>query len=106
MTPLPVIGPYWVTPGACQWVPISGVTRPGIAGQVTRAGDVSTGAARSEPSGHPSRAWWRERRDVWELGAGCGTGCTRGVRGARGDTRCAHHTRMDECIYGQAIRPG
>ena len=40
-----------VTQGACQVVPISGVTGAGIRGQVTKLWSMATGAAKSEPQG-------------------------------------------------------
>ena len=54
MTPLAVIGPVQVTQGACQRVPISGVTMGYLTGQVTSWPYLATGAARSEPHDHPA----------------------------------------------------
>ena len=48
---LAVIGPNRVTPGAGQWVPISGCSMVYLVGQVTCPASLSTAAARSEPSG-------------------------------------------------------
>ena len=101
MTLLAIIPPLAVTPGAVSRVPISGVTRPVLTGQARCPLHVSTGAAQSEPHstlhgtlGTPS--------------AVRGPGGARGVPGvsggARGDPRCAHHTGVDECIYGGAVR--
>ena len=66
---------YWLTQGADQWVPISGVIGVRVSGQVTSLASLSTGADRSEPHG-PCRLPARVVRTCYGdcQGAGGGTG--------------------------------
>ena len=95
-----------VTQGALAGVPISGLDWPGLTGQVTSGPYRATGAARSEPHGHPGTTG-RTACTSWlvrVLGAGCRVvypGC-RAMVGAG----YAHHTYEDECIYGLLLGQG
>ena len=103
MTRLAVMARVKVTPGADQWVPISGVTRRRLTGQVTSPVHVPKGAARSEPHRHPGRT---------ACTAGTGTpygkvrvvpGGVPGVQVVRVGPGGAQHTSVDECIYGALL---
>ena len=65
MTLLAVTVRYWVTQGADQWVPFSGCQVPRLTGQVTRAGSMTTGTAKSEPHGASGTAGGRGARVLW-----------------------------------------
>ena len=89
-----------VTPGAWSRVPISGSTRPGIAGQGTKPVHVSAGTAKSEPHGGVPAGSTVGCTVLPVLGAGWWPGGVPGVRGCKGSARCAHHHGEDGCIYG------
>ena len=100
MASLAVMAVLQVTPGACSGVPISGAGTGHLTGQVTSAAYLATGAARSEPS-EARAVHGRHGVPGVQYGPGVvGAGCTRGASGARVRARCAHYTRVDECIYG------
>ena len=106
MALLAVMARYRVTQGAGVRVPISGATGCRLLGQVTSAGSLSTGTARSEPHRVPGtgrRAGSGSSRRGGRPGGGRGVP---GVQGARVGATCAHHTRWNECIYGVPSRPG
>ena len=95
-----------VTPGACQWVPISGVKGALLVGQAICPVHVPAGAARSEPHGASGTTCPGTSRGRGTEGCRRVPGCTRGDRGARVGTRCAHCPGWDECIYGVFHGPG
>ena len=90
-----------VTPGAWSRVPISGSTRPGIAGQGTKPVHVSAGTAKSEPHGPPAPL---SARRVHQCGYSRVRGGARVYPGCTGVPDMVQGARTDqggnECIYG------
>ena len=103
MALLAVIGRYWVTPGACSGVPISGLARPLLTGQATCPASLSWAAAQSEPHRPPAGC---QARCTSRPGPRHGARCTRGAGGA-GCTPGARTAPGGASAYtGCSVRPG
>ena len=100
MTLLAIRCGYWVTQGACQEVPISGLGGGHLTGQVTCRHSLSGGAAKSEPHRPPATTARQHRRACDRVGTGAGWRGVPVVQGGRVDLGDAHPTGVDECIYG------
>ena len=100
MTLLAVMALHGVTPGACAGVPISGANGVRVSGQVTSWASWATGADKSEPHGTSWPAVVYRTPCVHRYGGGVVPVVYPGVRGVRVSSRGAHHTGVNECIYG------
>ena len=99
MTLLAVMTRCRVTQGAVSRVPISGALMGYLTGQLTLAGSLSTGAARSEPHMVPGTGRACRAPCVHRYGGGCVPGGVPRVQGVPGTVQGARTTPVSTSAY-------